>query len=97
MKLCFVQVFLAVLIRRCLPQDNDLTYLKAFDDTIVYRLMWDKEQEDVLKNEADNEKELETITMVTARKEKYVCALPHMQEMKHVSVIYVSHLLLNIN
>lgn len=66
---------------RCLAFENsDLTYLKAFDDSIIYRLAWEKEQENVLKEAED----LETITMISSRKEKYVCILPKMMEKKQV-------------
>jgi len=61
-------------------ENADLTYLKAFDDSIIYRLAWEKEQENVLKEAED----LETITMISSRKEKYVCILPKMMEKKQV-------------
>ncbi len=61
--------------------ENDLNYLKAFDDSIIYRLTWEKEQESLLK-EVEN---LPTVTMVTSRKEKYVCSIPKMLETKEVS------------
>lgn len=60
--------------------DNDISYLKAFDDSIIYRLTWEKESESLLK-EVEN---LQTVTMVTARKEKYVCSIPKMLETKQV-------------
>ncbi len=75
--------FLTVVILCCCTAfENDLTYLKAFDDSIIYRLAWENEQENLLKNE--EMEALETITMTTARKEKYVCALPKMQKPKQV-------------
>ena len=61
--------------------ENDLNYLKAFDDSIIYRLTWEKEQESLLK-EVES---LPTVTMVTSRKEKYVCSIPKMLETKEVS------------
>lgn len=77
--------FLTVVILCCCTAfENDLTYLKAFDDSIIYRLAWENEQENLLKNE--EMEALETITMTTARKEKYVCALPKMQKPKQVII-----------
>lgn len=81
MRKCFsVSLLLFVFISFCLAFENDLTYLKAFDDSIIYRLAWEKEQENVLKEAED----LETITMISSRKEKYVCSLPKMMEKKQV-------------
>jgi len=70
-------------------ENADLTYLKAFDDSIIYRLAWEKEQENVLKEAED----LETITMISSRKEKYVCILPKMMEKKQVIFCPASYLL----
>lgn len=61
--------------------ESDLSYLKAFDDSIIYRLAWEKENENLLQ-EAES---LPTVTMVTARKEKYVCSIPKLLETKEVS------------
>lgn len=61
--------------------ENELENFRAFDDTTIYRLVWEKEQE-ALANEAES---LETITMITSRKEKYTCSLPKMAETKQVN------------
>lgn len=62
--------------------ESDLSYLKAFDDSIIYRLAWEKENENLLQ-EAES---LPTVTMVTARKEKYVCSIPKLLETKEEEV-----------
>ena len=71
-------MFLFVLFTSCFAFESDLNYLKAFDDSIIYRLAWEKEE--ILKDET-----LETISMMTARKEKYFCSLPKMIESKQVN------------
>lgn len=70
--------------------ENDISYLKAFDDSIIYRLAWEKESESLLK-EVES---LQTVTMVTARKEKYVCSIPKMLETKEVSWYFHSSIVL---
>ena len=65
----------------CIGFESDLNYLKAFDDSIIYRLSWDKEDQ-ILKDET-----LEIVPMITSRKEKYLCSLPKMLESKKVSII----------
>lgn len=89
MRLCFDKVLILIFVTLCCSTalENDLTYLKAFDDSIIYRLVWDTKEESLLKEEISD---LETITMVSSRKEKYVCALPKMQEKKQVYAIEVS-------
>lgn len=66
---------------RCFGFESDLDYLKAFDDSIIYRLGWEKEDQ-ILKDETP-----EIVPMMTARKEKYMCSLPKMLESKKVSLI----------
>ena len=95
MRKCFRNSMLLIVfsISHCLAFENaDLTYLKAFDDSIIYRLAWEKEQENVLKEAED----LETITMISSRKEKYVCILPKMMEKKQVIFCPASLLHLNL-
>lgn len=60
--------------------ESELESLRAFDDSTIYRLVWEKEQE-ALAKEAET---LETITMVTSRKEKYTCSIPKTIETKQV-------------
>lgn len=74
-------VVLLVLLYGSFAFEDDMSYLKAFDDSIIYRLGWEKESESLLK-EVEN---LQTVTMVTSRKEKYVCSIPKMVETKEVN------------
>ena len=79
--------FLFLLLLCCsFALENDLSYLKAFDDSIIYRLAWEKEHDSLLK-EVES---LPTVTMVTARKEKYVCSIPKMLETKEASSLLMS-------
>ncbi len=83
---CFRNIIFLLLLSCSFALENDLSYLKAFDDSIIYRLAWEKEHESLLK-EVES---LPTVTMVTARKEKYVCSIPKMLETKEVSCIPIS-------
>jgi hypothetical protein len=85
---CFRNIIFLLLLCCSFALENDLSYLKAFDDSIIYRLAWEKEHESLLK-EVES---LPTVTMVTSRKEKYVCSIPKMLETKEVSSIAISFL-----
>lgn len=61
---------------------SDLNYLKAFDDSIIYSLSWEKEQVNLMMAEP-----LESVTMFTSNKEKYSCYLPKLSEGKKVSCL----------
>jgi len=82
---CFRNILFLLLLCCSVALENDLSYLKAFDDSIIYRLAWEKEHENLLK-EVES---LPTVTMVTARKEKYVCSIPKMLETKEVSCMEI--------
>lgn len=73
----------------CFGFESELNYLKAFDDSIIYRLAWEKEDQ-ILKDES-----LEIVPMMTAKKEKYMCSLPKMIESKKVCP--TGHVLLNFS
>lgn len=79
----YLKIFILLFIWSwgCFAFDSELSYMKAFDDSIIYRLAWEKENESILKDVET----LTTVTMVTARKEKYVCSIPKMLETKQVS------------
>ncbi|EFX71320.1 hypothetical protein DAPPUDRAFT_308922 [Daphnia pulex] len=79
---CFRNIIFLLLLCCSFSLENDLSYLKAFDDSIIYRLAWEKEHESLLK-EVES---LPTVTMVTARKEKYVCSIPKMLETKEEEI-----------
>ena len=63
---------------------SELDYFKAFDDSLTYRMHWEKEAANFF-NEGNVHESLETISMVTNRNEKYTCSLPKMLESKKVS------------
>ena len=61
--------------------DGQPAYLRAFDDSIIYRLSWDKAPDAPAVDSAP----LETVSMVTSRNEKYTCSLPKMNQQQEVT------------
>jgi len=74
---------LASLFSWCHAFERDLSYFKAFDDSLLYRLNWEKAPDENLLKNVDGP--IETISMVTSRNERYTCSLPRMLENKQVS------------